>query len=125
MMERSEISHTNIPVTGLHSNDLKVLENVLNMYLLYLRRSHGEETRLQKTQRLHQRLQHILASPQNIEGACLWFTAQELRTINEALSGYMTMLCQIITPSPQRTEVLEALQGLQQQFAAMLAAHLN
>ena len=124
-MERLEISHTNIPVTGIHPNDLKVLENVLNMYLLYLRRSHGGETCISRTQHLHRRLQQMICSPQNIEGACLWFTVQELRTINEALSGYMTMLRQIIAPSPQRTEVLEALQGLQQQFAAMLSAHLN
>lgn len=125
MMERSEISHANIPATGIHPNDLKVLENVLKMYLLYLRRSHDEETRIQRTQRLHRRLKQLLVSLQSMEGACLWFTEQELRTINEALSGYMAMLHQIIVPSPQRTEVLEALQDLQQQFAAMLSAYLN
>ena len=124
-MERSKTPHANIPITGIHPNDLKVLENVLKMYLLYLRRSHSGEARIQRTQRLHQRLHMLLASSQHIEGTCLWFTAQELRTVNEALSGYMNMLCQIIAPSAQRKEVLDALQGLHQQFAAMLSAHLN
>jgi hypothetical protein len=124
-MERSEASHANIPVTGIHPNDLKVLENVLKMYLLYLRRSHSGNTGIERTQRLHRRLQQMLALPQGIEGACILFTAQELRTVTEALSSYMTMLCEIITPSPQRAEVLAALQGLQQQFATMLSAYLN
>lgn len=124
-MERSEVSHANIPVTGIHPNDLKVLENVLKMYLLYLRRSYGEEIRIQRAYGLHQRLKKLLASSQSLEGVCILFTEQELRTTNEALAGYMHMLCQIITPSPQRTEVLEALQGLQQQFAIMLSAYLN
>jgi hypothetical protein len=126
-MERPEASHSraNIPVTRIHPNDLKVLENVLKMYLLYLRRSYEEEARIQRTQRLHRRLKQLLASPQSMEGACIPFTEQELRTINEALSGYTNMICYMIVPSPQRTEVLEALQGLQQQFTAMLSAYLN
>jgi hypothetical protein len=125
-MERSEVPHaSNVPITGIHPNDLKVLENVLKMYLLYLRRSYGEATRIQKTQQLHRRLKQLLASSQSLDGVCIPFSEQELRTINEALSGYMKMLRQIIAPSPQRGEVLEALQELRQQFVAMLAARLN
>ena len=124
-MERPQASHASIPITGIHPNDLKVLENVLDMYLLYLRRSHGEHTRIQEMQRLHQRLKKSLSSSQSLEGICISFTEQELQALNEALYGYMNMLRQVIAPSAQRTEVLEALQGLQQQFAAMLAAHLS
>lgn len=115
-MERSEAPHANIPVTGIHPNDLKVLENVLKMYLLYLRRSYGGEIRIQRTQHLHRRLQQMLTSPQNLDGVCIPFSEQEFHTIDEALSGYMKMLRQIIAPSPQRAEVLKALQGLRQQF---------
>ena len=124
-MKQPAPSHANIPITGIHPNDLTVLESVLKMYLLYLRHSHDVEARIQRTQRLHQCLNMLITSPQSIEGTCIPFTEQEFRTIDEALSSSMNMLRQIIAPSPQRVEVLEALQGLQQQFAAMLSAHLN
>ncbi|HVB75777.1 MAG TPA: hypothetical protein VNE38_19685 [Ktedonobacteraceae bacterium] len=124
-MERSEASHSDIPVTRVHPNDLKVLENVLKIYLVYLRRSNGGNTRIRVMQRLHQRLKMLLSSSQSIDGTCILFTEQELRAINEALPGYVNMLCQIIAPSTQRNEVLEGLQGLHQQFAAMLSACLN
>lgn len=125
-MERSEASRANnVPITGIHPNDLKVLENVLNMYLLYLRRSYSEETRIQRTQRLHRRLQQLLAPSQSLDGLCIPFNEQELHTINEALSGYTKMLRQIIAPSPERSEVLEALQELRQKFVVMFAARLN
>src|SRR5690242_5039608 len=124
-MKHSNIPRANIPLAGIHPNDLKILEDVLKMYLLYLHRTEGGEERLQQAQRLHRRLQQLLASPQNIEGACIFYTRQELRTFNEALLAYIDMMRQMITPSPQRAEVLTALQGLQQQFAAMLSSHTN
>ncbi len=126
-MKRSKPSYSraNIPLTGIHPNDLKILEDVLRIYLLFLRRTQSGEEQIQEAQRLHLRLQQLLASPEGIEGVCIFYTRQELRTFTEALSAYMDMLRQIIEPSPQRIEVLEALQGLQQQFATMLSAHLN
>lgn len=124
-MKRSETSHSPISFTPIHPNDVKVLENVLKMYLLYLRRSHAEQTHIQAMQRLHQRLKKLVSSPQSMEGVCILFTEQELRAIAEALSGYIEMLCQVFAPSLQRNEVIEALQGLYQQFAAMLSAYLN
>lgn len=100
-MERSEAPHANnIPISGIHPNDLKVLENVLGMYLLYLRRSHDDETHIQRTQRLHRRLRQLLAPSPSLDGVCIPFSEQELHTINEALSGYIKMLHQIIAPSP-------------------------
>ncbi|HEU0001171.1 MAG TPA: hypothetical protein VFQ36_09750 [Ktedonobacteraceae bacterium] len=124
-MKQAETHRTGIPITRVHPNDLKVLENVLNIYLLYLRRSNGGDTRIRVMQRLHQRLKTLLSSSQSIEGTCILFSEQELQAIHEALPGYMSLLCQIIPPSPQRNEVLECLQGLHLQFAAMLSAYLN
>ena len=124
-MKPTEAHHTSFPITQVHPNDLKVLENVLKIYLAYLRCSNGEDTRIRVMQRLHQRLKMLLSSSQSIDGTCILFTEQELQAIHEALPGYMSLLCQIIPPSPQRNEVLEGLQGLHRQFVAMLSAYLN
>jgi hypothetical protein len=101
------------------------MKNVLTTYLVCLCGSNRWGIDIQEMQRLQQRFSTLLASPQPIDGMCLLFTDQELQAMNDALLGYMSLLCQVIPSSPQRDEVLDALQGLHQQFAAMLFPRLN
>lgn len=91
------------PLLPINDDDLKALANVLDGYLTYLQ------------------VVHLLTQGEEP----LLFSAQEVRDLQEAAHGFVTVMTCIVAPSDERDGVIESLQALVQQFAQMLSLFVN
>src|SRR5258708_36813292 len=120
---RSQVA--NVPQAHIGLNDACVLLTMVTAYLLYLRKavpsSPKQEMQLRVLRGVQQRLAALLASPRQQEVTPIWLTHQELRLLDEAMSGYVQLVCALVPASRQRDETLREIEGFRDTLSGFQA----
>jgi len=112
-----------MPLSG---NDLQAMVAIVTAYRTYLR--HGvlpspkRERSLQLLQGLERRLTPLVAAPQGQEELVIPLTTQEIQVLEEAMDGFVQVVCQLIPPSNQRDELLQEIKSFRDYLHRALTA---
>jgi hypothetical protein len=113
----------NIPCAVLHPNDLKVLKLIVLTQVVQMRRampaSAERNARIMTLQGIYQRLSLLFTSSQTIERVPVLFSEKELKALEEAIRSFASFVRQRIPASREREDVLQGVEYLRKQVAAM------
>jgi len=100
------------------------LLSMLTGYLAYLRKavlpSPRRETQLRTLEGLQRRLAALLTASRQDEDTPIWLTQQEIRALDEALSGFVQVVRMMIPASSERDETLREIEGFRDMLRVML-----
>jgi hypothetical protein len=114
-----------IPQVRIGLNDARALLAMLKGYLAYVYgavpSSHEREAQIRVIQGVRGRLEALLAAPGRAEETPIWLTRQEIRALDEALSGFVQVVRAVVPASSERDETLREIEG----FRDMLRMRLS
>ena len=118
-----------VPQMRVGLGDIQALLSMLTGYLAYLRRavlpSPRRETQLRTLEGLQRRLAALLTASRQDEDTPIWLTQQEIRALDEALSGFVQVVRMMIPASSTRDETLREIEGFRDMLRVMLAPALS
>src|SRR6266567_7835321 len=123
---RRKCMRCEVPLMPLSGNDLQAMVAIVTAYRTYLR--HGvlpspkRERSLQLLQGLERRLTPLVAAPQGQEELVIPLTTQEIQVLEEAMDGFVQVVCQLIPPSNQRDELLQEIKSFRDYLHRALTA---
>ena len=77
---------------------------------------------LRLLQGLERRLTPLVAAPQGQEELVIPLTTQEIQVLEEAMDGFVQVVCQLIPPSNQRDELLQEIKSFRDYLHRALTA---
>jgi hypothetical protein len=114
-----------VPQVRVGLGDIQALLSMLTGYLAYLRKavlpSPRRETQLRTLEGLQRRLVALLTASRQDEDTPIWLTQQEIRALDEALSGFVQVVRMMIPASSTRDETLREIEGFRDMLRVMLA----
>ncbi len=114
-----------VPQVRVGLGDIQALLSMLTGYLAYLRKavlpSPRRETQLRTLEGLQRRLAALLTASRQDEDTPIWLTQQEIRALDEALSGFVQVVRVMIPASSTRDETLREIEGFRDMLRVMLA----
>jgi hypothetical protein len=114
-----------IPQVRIGLNDTRALLAMLKGYLAYVYgavpSSHERDAQFRVIQGVRGRLEALLAAPGRAEETPIWLTRQEIRALDEALSGFVQVVRVVVPASSLRDETLREIEG----FRDMLRMRLS
>jgi hypothetical protein len=114
-----------IPQVRIGLNDARALLAMLKGYLAYVYgavpSSHERDAQIRMIQGVRGRLEALLAAPGRAETPPIWLTRQEIRALDEALSGFVQVVRVVVPASSLRDETLREIEG----FRDMLRMRLS
>ncbi len=118
-----------VPQVRVGLGDIQALLSMLTAYLAYLRKavppSPRRETQLRTLEGLRRRLAALLTASRQDEDTPIWLTQQEIRALDEALSGFVQVVRVMIPASSTRDETLREIEGFRDMLRVMLAPALS
>ncbi len=113
-----------VPQVRVGLGDIQALLSMLTGYLTYLRKavppSPRRETQIRTLEGLRRRLAGLLAAPRREEETPIWLTQQEIRVLDEALSGFVQVVCVLVPASSLRDETLREIDRFRDMLRVML-----
>src|SRR5713226_6656659 len=113
-----------VPQVRVGLGDIQALLSMLTGYLAYLRKavlpSPRRETQLRTLEGLQRRLAALLTAPRQDEDTPIWLTRQEIQALNEALSGFVQVVCVLVPASSLRDETLREIDRFRDMLRVML-----
>jgi hypothetical protein len=113
-----------VPQVRVGLGDIQALLSMLTGYLAYLRKavlpSPRRETQLRTLEGLQRRLAALLTASRQDEDTPIWLTQQEIRALDEALSGFVQVVRMMIPASSLRDETLREIEGFRDMLRVML-----
>jgi hypothetical protein len=114
-----------IPQVRIGLNDARALLAILKGYFAYVYgavpSSHKRDAQIRVLQGVRGRLEALLATPGRAEETPIWLTRQEIRALDEALSGFVQVVRVVVPASSLRDETLREIEG----FRDMLRMRLS
>ncbi len=114
-----------VPQVRVGLGDIQALLSMLTGYLAYLRKavlpSPRREIQLRTLEGLQRRLAALLTASRQDEDTPIWLTQQEIRALDEALSGFVQVVRIVIPASSTRDETLREIEGFREMLRMMLA----
>ncbi len=114
-----------IPQVRIGLNDARALLAMLKGYLAYVYgavpSSHERDAQIRVLQGVRGRLEALLTAHGRAEETPIWLTRQEIRALDEALSGFMQVVRVVVPVSSLRDETLREIEG----FRDMLRMRLS
>lgn len=114
-----------VPQARIGLNDVRALLGILTAYLAYVRKavppSQKRETKIRVLQGMRGRLATVLAAPYQREDTPIWLTRPELEALEEALSGFVRLVREMIPVSNSRDETLREIEGFRDTLQMMLS----
>ena len=118
-----------VPQMRVGLGDIQALLSILTGYLAYLRKailpSPRRETQLRTLEGLQRRLAALLTASRQDEDTPIWLTQQEIRALDEALSGFVQVVRMMIPASSTRDKTLREIEGFRDMLRVMLAPALS
>jgi hypothetical protein len=118
-----------VPQVRVGLGDIQALLSMLTGYLAYLRKavlpSPRRETQLRTLEGLQRRLVALLTASRQDEDTPIWLTQQEIRALDEALSGFVQVVRMMIPASSTRDKTLREIEGFRDMLRVMLAPALS
>ncbi len=115
-----------IPQARIGLNDARALLAILKGYLAYVYgavpSSHKRDTQIRVLQGVRGRLEALLAAPGRAEETPIWLTRQEIRALDEALSGFVQVVRVAVPASSVRDETLREIEGFREMLRMMLSS---
>lgn len=112
-----------VPQVRVGLGDIQALLSMLTGYLTYLRKavppSPRREMQLRTLEGLRRRLATLLTAPRQEEDIPIWLTQQEIRALDEALSGFVQVVRVLIPASSMRDETLREIEGFRERLKGM------
>ena len=113
-----------VPQVRVGLGDIQALLSMLAGYLTYLRKavppSPRRETQIRTLEGLRRRLAVLLTASRQDENTPIWLTQQEIRALDEALSGFVQVVRMMIPASSTRDETLREIEGFRDMLRVML-----
>ena len=113
-----------VPQVRVGLGDIQALLSMLAGYLTYLRKavppSPRREMQIRTLEGLRRRLAALLAGSRREEEIPIWLTRQEIRALDEALSGFMQVVRVLMPASSARNETLREIEGFRDMLRVML-----
>lgn len=114
-----------VPQARIGLNDVRALLGMLTAYLAYVRKavppSQKRETKIRVLQGMRGRLATVLAAPYQREDTPIWLTQPELEALEEAMSGFVQLVREMIPVSNSRDETLREIEGFRDTLQMMLS----
>ena len=115
-----------IPQARIGLNDARALLAMLKGYLAYVYRavpsSHKRDAQIRVIQGVRGRLEALLAAPGRAETPPIWLTRQEIKALDEALSGFMQVVGMVVPASSARDETLREIEGFREMLRMMFSS---
>jgi|SRR6266478_3317000 len=113
-----------VPQVRVGLGDIQALLSMLAGYLTYLRKAvppcPRRETQIRTLEGLRRRLAALLTASRQDENTPIWLTQQEIRALDEALSGFVQVVRMMIPASSTRDETLREIEGFRDMLRVML-----
>ena len=114
-----------VPQARIGLNDVRALLGMLTAYLAYVRKavppSQKRETKIRVLQGMRGRLATVLAAPYQREDTPIWLTRPELEALEDAMSGFVRLVREMIPASNSRDETLREIEGFRDTLKMMLS----
>ncbi len=114
-----------VPQARIGLNDVRALLGILTAYLAYVRKavppSQKRETKIRLLQGMRGRLATVLAAPYQREDTPIWLTRPELEALEDAMSGFVRLVREMIPASNSRDETLREIEGFRDTLQMMLS----
>jgi len=114
-----------VPQARIGLNDVRALLGMLTAYLAYVHKavppSQKRETKIRVLQGIRGRLATVLAAPYQREDTPIWLTRPELEALEDAMSGFVRLVREMIPASNSRDETLREIEGFRDTLQMMLS----